>query len=91
MYLFIYILYIRSLKFTLKHLKRSYMFRTYDHPQGAYFVPCQCYNLKHSVSYFIMLTLALWQHVVFLCVNLTLFRMSLVVVVRHLLCSVRMA
>jgi len=26
-----------NLKFTLK---RSYMFRLYDHPQGAYFVPC---------------------------------------------------
>ena len=30
-----------DLKFTLKHLKRSYMFRTYDHPQGAYIVE-QC-------------------------------------------------
>ena len=29
-----------NLKFTVKHLKRSYMFRSYDHPQGAYFVPC---------------------------------------------------
>jgi len=29
-----------DLKFTLKHLKRSYMFRSYDHPQGAYIVPC---------------------------------------------------
>jgi len=28
------------LKFTLKHLKRSYMFWSYDHPQGAYCVPC---------------------------------------------------
>jgi len=27
-----------DLKFTLKHLKRSYMFRSYDHPQGAYIV-----------------------------------------------------
>ena len=27
-------------KFTLKHLKCSYMFRSYDHPQGAYFVAC---------------------------------------------------
>jgi len=25
-----------NLKFTLKHLKRSYMFRSYDHPHGAY-------------------------------------------------------
>jgi len=31
---------MNNLKFTLKHLKRSYMFRSYDHPQGAYFVPC---------------------------------------------------
>ena len=29
-----------NLKFTLKHLKRSYMFRSYDHPEGAYIVPC---------------------------------------------------
>ena len=29
-----------DLKFTLKHLKCSYMFRSYDHPQGAYIVPC---------------------------------------------------
>jgi hypothetical protein len=27
---------LRSLKFTLKHLKRSYMFRSHDHPQGAW-------------------------------------------------------
>jgi len=27
-------------KFTLKHLKRSYMFRSYDNPQGAYIVRC---------------------------------------------------
>jgi len=25
-----------DLKFTLKHLKRPYMFRSYRHPQGAY-------------------------------------------------------
>jgi len=35
-----HIYYLRSLKFTLKHLKRSYMFRSHDHPQGAYIVPC---------------------------------------------------
>jgi len=35
-----------DLKFTLKHLKRSYMFRSYDHPQGAHIVPCQSYSLK---------------------------------------------
>jgi len=29
-----------NLKFALKHLKRSYMFRSHDHPQGAYIVPC---------------------------------------------------
>jgi len=37
-----------KLKFTLKHLKRSYMFRSYDHSQGAYFVPCKSYSLKYS-------------------------------------------
>jgi len=30
---------LRSLRFTLKHLKRSYMFRPHNHPQGAYIVP----------------------------------------------------
>ena len=37
-----------------------------------------------------MLTLVLWQHVVFLCVSRTLFRMSVVMVVRSMLCSVRL-
>jgi len=31
------------------------MFRSYDHPQGAYFVPCYSYSLKHSVIYFVIL------------------------------------
>jgi len=35
-----HIYYLRSLKFTLKHLKRSYVFRSHDHPQGTYIVPC---------------------------------------------------
>jgi len=35
----IYVLF-NNLKFTLKHLKLSYMFRLYDHPQGAYSVAC---------------------------------------------------
>ena len=35
-----------DLKFTLKHLKRFHMLRSYDHPQGAYIVPCQSYSLK---------------------------------------------
>jgi len=30
-----YTYYLRSLKFTLKHLKCSHMFRSYDHPQVA--------------------------------------------------------
>jgi hypothetical protein len=37
-----------------------------------------------------MLTLVLWQHVVFLCVSRTVFRVSLVMVVRRVLCSVRL-
>ena len=32
--------YLRSLKFILKHLKRSYAFRSQDHPHGAYIVLC---------------------------------------------------
>jgi len=38
--IYIYIYYLRSLKLILKHLKRSYMFRSHDHPQGAHIVPC---------------------------------------------------
>jgi len=36
----IHICYLINLKHTLKHLKRTYMFRSHDHPQGAYIVPC---------------------------------------------------
>jgi len=35
-----HIIVFNNLKFKLKHLKRSYMCRSHDHPQGAYFVPC---------------------------------------------------
>jgi len=31
---------LRRLKFTLKHLKRYYMFRSHDRPYGAYIVSC---------------------------------------------------
>jgi len=31
------------------------MFRSYDHPQGEYFVPCYSYSLKHSLIYFVIL------------------------------------
>jgi len=30
------------------------MFRSHGHPQGAYIVPCESYNLKHSVNYFVV-------------------------------------
>ena len=52
---YIYILFKKS-NFYNKTFKRSYMFRTHDHPQGIYIVPCKSYNLKHSVNYFITLT-----------------------------------
>jgi len=39
MHLYIYILFKKS-KSYIKYLKRSYMFRSHDHPQGAYIVPC---------------------------------------------------
>ena len=42
------------------------------------------------MNYVIMFTSVLWQHVVFLCVSRKLFRMSLVIVVRRVLCSVRL-
>jgi len=38
-----------------------------------------------------MISLVLWQHVVVLCVSRTLFRMSLVMVVRPMLCSLGLA
>jgi len=37
-----------------------------------------------------MLTLMLWQHVVFVCVSRTLFRMSVIMIVRHMLWRVRL-
>jgi hypothetical protein len=33
-------IYCIILKYTLKHLKISYMFRSIDHHQGAHVVPC---------------------------------------------------
>ena len=50
-YICIYIYYLRSLKFTLKHSKRSYMFRSHDHPQGTYIVPCQSYSLNNKYTH----------------------------------------
>jgi len=41
-----------------------------------------------GLPYFVMLNLVLWQHVSFLCVSCTLFRMSLVMLVHQMLCSV---
>ena len=41
----IYIVF-NNLKFTLKHLKRSYVFRSYDHPQGDIL----CYFGSKSLS-----------------------------------------
>jgi len=50
------------LKFTLKHLKRSYVFRSYDHPQAAYIVPCWSYSLKTLSDLHRYVELVLWQH-----------------------------
>jgi len=50
-----------DLKFTLKHLKRSYMFPSYDHPQGAYIVPCKSYSLKTLSDLHRYVELVLWQ------------------------------
>jgi len=71
--------YLISLKFTSKHLKRSYMFRSYDHPPGAHIVSCYSHILKQSVIYFVTLTLMMWQHVVCLYVRGTLCRVRLAV------------
>ena len=45
-----------DLKFTLKHLKRSYMIRSQDHPQGAYFFLAKVIAEKHSVIYIVTLS-----------------------------------
>ena len=50
-----------DLKFTLKHLERSYMFRLYDHPHEAYIVPCQSYSLKTFSDLHRYVELVLWQ------------------------------
>ena len=47
-----YIFSFNDLKFTLKHLKRSYIFRSYDHPQEEYNIVIHIYSfndptLKH--------------------------------------------
>jgi hypothetical protein len=44
------------LKFTLKHLKSCYMFRSINHHQGAYAVPCWSYILNWSVKHFVIST-----------------------------------
>ena len=46
-----YIYIFKSLKFTLEHLKCSYMFQSHDHLQGEYTVPCYSYNLKHNYNF----------------------------------------
>jgi hypothetical protein len=51
-----------DLKFRLKHLKRSYTFRSYDHPQGAYIVPCYSYSLKTLSDLHRYVELVLWHH-----------------------------
>jgi len=60
-----HICYLINLKFTLKHLKRSYMFLSHDHPQGAYIVPSQRYSLKTLSDLHRYVNLVLWQHVVY--------------------------
>jgi len=50
------------------------MFRPYDHPHGAYFVPCQSYSLKHSVIYCVML---IWCCGSVLCVVCELYGVQL--------------
>ena len=52
-----------NLKFTLKHLKRSYMFRSYDHPQGAYFCSLLELQFKTLSDLLRYINLVLWQHV----------------------------
>ena len=53
-------IFFNNLKFTLKHLKLSYMFRSYDHPQGAYSVASKSYNLKTLCDLLRCVNLVLW-------------------------------
>jgi hypothetical protein len=46
------------------------MFRSHDHPQGAYIVPCQSYSLKTLNDLHRYVELVLWQHV---CKQIYLF------------------
>jgi len=39
------------------------MFRSHDHPQEAYIVPCQSHNLKTLSDLLRYVSLVLWQHV----------------------------
>jgi len=41
-----------DLKLTLKYVKCSYMFQSYDRPQGAYIGPYWSYSLKTSLNVF---------------------------------------
>jgi hypothetical protein len=50
-----------NLKFALKHLKRSYMFRSHAHPQGAHIVPCKSCSLKTLSESHRYRKLVLWQ------------------------------
>jgi len=42
------------------------MFRSYDHPQGAYVVPCSSYSLKTLSDLLRYVNLVLWQRI--LCI-----------------------
>jgi hypothetical protein len=39
------------------------MIRPYDHPQGAYFVPCQSHSLKTLCDLLRYVNLVMWQRV----------------------------
>jgi len=55
------------------------MFRSYDHPQGAYFVPLLKLQFKTFSDSLRYINLVLWQPCCVLFVNRILFRMSLAI------------
>jgi len=61
-----YIYSFSDLKLTLKHLKRSYIFRSYDHPQGATPFLAKVIVLKTLSHLNRYVELVLWRHV--LCI-----------------------
>ena len=76
-------IYIKTLK-TLQHVSIIWS------SSGSILCSLLKLQFKTFSELLFYVNLVMWQHVMFLCVSHTVFRMSLVMVVRHMLCSVRL-